>query len=249
MSILLTKFTRQQVTGPVLKGATQLYNSNYGKWDKISGFEGNVKLSARKLKEDFLPENADVVYHNVTVDGILAGHVFACRWKFNNKQVCWVTQLVVSRDHRNMGLASSLLRSLRTDVDDLYGIMSSHPAAVTATAKAFGSHIEKISLRLIKEDGDAIMKASPVAYIKEATLCGSLINADDQSGLVLGVNTSFYVDHTEPLEALKTVREDWAWPFGDLPDGHEYLLILEGRGLRSRSRSSSRDPPGVLGSL
>lgn len=99
---------------------------------------GNVKLSARKLKEDFLPENADVVYHNVTVDGILAGHVFACRWKFNNKQVCWVTQLVVSRDHRNMGLASSLLRSLRTDVDDLYGIMSSHPAAVTATAKAFG---------------------------------------------------------------------------------------------------------------
>ncbi|KAL5894805.1 hypothetical protein ACKVWC_000024 [Pyricularia oryzae] len=231
MSILLTKFTRQQVTGPVLKGATQLYNSNYGKWDKISGFEGNVKLSARKLKEDFLPENADVVYHNVTVDGILAGHVFACRWKFNNKQVCWVTQLVVSRDHRNMGLASSLLRSLRTDVDDLY------------------AHIEKISLRLIKEDGDAIMKASPVAYIKEATLCGSLINADDQSGLVLGVNTSFYVDHTEPLEALKTVREDWAWPFGDLPDGHEYLLILEGRGLRSRSRSSSRDPPGVLGSL
>ncbi|KAI6463129.1 hypothetical protein MCOR16_009094 [Pyricularia oryzae] len=123
-------------------------------------------------------------------------------------------------------------------------IMSSHPAAVTATAKAFGYH-----LRLIKEDGDAIMKPSPVAYIKEATLCGSLVNADDQSGLVLGVNTSFYVDHTEPLEALKTVREDWAWPFGDLPDGHEYLLILEGRGLRSRSRSSSRDPPGVLGGL
>ncbi|KAI7910167.1 hypothetical protein M0657_011491 [Pyricularia oryzae] len=244
MSIVLTKFDRRQVTDPVLKGATRLYSSNYGKWDKKSGFEGQVKLSERRLKEDFLPENADAVYHNVTVDGILAGHVFACRWKVNDKQVCWVTQLVVNRDHRNRGLASTLLRSLRTDKDDLYGIMSSHPAAITAAAKAFG-----FNLSLIKEDGNAIMKASPVVYIKKAVLCGSLVNADDQSGLVLGVNTSFYVDHTEPLEALKIVKEDGDWPFGELPDGHEYLLILESRGLRSRSRSSSHDRGGALGGL
>lgn len=104
----------------------------------LTSLTGQVKLSERRLKEDFLPENADAVYHNVTVDGILAGHVFACRWKVNDKQVCWVTQLVVNRDHRNRGLASTLLRSLRTDKDDLYGIMSSHPAAITAAAKAFG---------------------------------------------------------------------------------------------------------------
>lgn len=40
MSIVLTKFDRRQVTDPVLKGATRLYSSNYGKWDKKSGFEG-----------------------------------------------------------------------------------------------------------------------------------------------------------------------------------------------------------------
>lgn len=75
----------------------------------------------------------------VTVDGSLAGNAFACRWKWDGKTVCWVTQLVVKKDYRDNGLASGLLRSLRETTDDIYGIMSSHPAACLAAAKSFGS--------------------------------------------------------------------------------------------------------------
>ena len=73
------------------------------------------------------------------MDGSLAGNAFACRWVYDNKSVCWVTQLVVHQDYRERGLAMGLLNQLRHYDDDVYGLMSSHPAACLAAAKAFGS--------------------------------------------------------------------------------------------------------------
>jgi hypothetical protein len=85
------------------------------------------------------------------------------------------------------------------------------------------------------------MGASPILYVRTARLCGSLFNPEDTSGLVSSVDTSFFVDHTEPLEALVWVREEFEWPLGELSDGHEFLLILEGRRRgRSKVRSSPR---------
>ena len=83
-------------------------------------------------------------YVRVTVDGCLAGHAIACRWMYEGKTVCWVTQLVVHQDYRERGLAMALLNLLRHDDDDIYGIMSSHPAACLAAAKAFGSELHVI---------------------------------------------------------------------------------------------------------
>lgn len=82
------------------------------------------------------------------------------------------------------------------------------------------------------------MSTSPIPYIRKAELCGIIFNADDTSGIVSGVNTHFFVDHTEPLEALAVVEIEWQWPLGKLPDGHEYLLILPAKQRRSRSRSA-----------
>ena len=84
------------------------------------------------------------------------------------------------------------------------------------------------------------MKASPVSYIRDAKLCGAVFDTADSSGLVSGVNTGFFVDHEEPLEALAHVRQSWQWPLGELPDGYEYLLVLRSKIRRSRSRSSTR---------
>ena len=101
-----------------------------------------MKLSACRLRQQYLPNATATVasyYTMVTVDGNLAGNAFACRWKWNDKTVCWVTQLVVHKDCRDNGLASDLLRTLREPTDDIYGIMSSHPAACLAAAKSFGS--------------------------------------------------------------------------------------------------------------
>lgn len=188
----------------------------------------------------------------VTVDGCLAGNAFACRWAYDNKTVCWITQLVVHQDYRERRLAMSLLTQLRHDNDDIYGIMSSHPAACLAAAKAFGSKhitsvvnptlnilgsINTVRLDYIKEHAEEMMKASPIPYVKNARLCGSLFNPDDASGLVSSVDTGFWVDHSGPLEALAWARDVVDWPLGELHDGHEFLLLLE---VRRRTRSTSR---------
>ncbi len=125
-----------------------------------------------------------------------------------------------------------LLNHLRHDDDDIYGLMSSHPLAA---AKAFGSEcllvfvvnpmlnivgsISTVRLDFLKDYAESIMKASPIRYVKDAKLRGSLFNPEDTSGLVSSVNTGFWVDHTEPLQALAWARDTLPWPLGDfIPD-------------------------------
>ena len=98
-----------------------------------------MKLSKNRLRAQYLPGNALCSYVRVTIEDRLAGNAFACRWSYQDKTVCWVTQLVVHSDFRMRGLAASLLNQLRQDDDAIYGLMSSHPAACLAAAKAFGS--------------------------------------------------------------------------------------------------------------
>ena len=102
--------------------------------------------------------------------------------------------------------------------------------------------ISAAQLDFIKEHAEEMMKASPVRYVKEAKLRGRLFNPEDLSGLVSSVDTGFWVDHTEALEALELVRDEGDWPLGDLHDGHEFLVILESK-RRSRSRSRSTPSP------
>jgi hypothetical protein len=95
-------------------------------------------MSKDRLRAQCLPPGAECSYVTVTVDGHLAGNAFACRWKCNAQNICWVTQLVVDRNYRERGLAVGLLTELKLDDDDIYGLVSSHPAACLAAAKAFG---------------------------------------------------------------------------------------------------------------
>jgi len=73
------------------------------------------------------------------VNGHLAGNAFACRWSVDGRTICWITQLVVHHDYRERGLATGLLDEVRLDGDDVYGVMSSHPAACLAASRAFKS--------------------------------------------------------------------------------------------------------------
>lgn len=98
-----------------------------------------VRLSGQRLREKLLPESAQTSITRVAVNGNLAGHAFVCRWACAGKQICWITQLVIGKHYREQGLATCLLTSLRKDEDDVFGIMSSHPAACLTAAKAFGS--------------------------------------------------------------------------------------------------------------
>lgn len=98
-----------------------------------------MRLNAKRLRDQCLPEGTNSSYSSVRIDGNLAGHAFACRWSSGGKNVCWITQLVVHRDYRMRGLARALLVLLMEDTDDIFGVVSSHPAACMAAATSFGS--------------------------------------------------------------------------------------------------------------
>lgn len=95
-------------------------------------------MSADRLRAQCLPEGSRGTYVMATVEGVLAGNAFACRWEYEGRQVCWITQLVVHSDYRERRLASLLLSNLIDNDDDILGIMSSHPAACKALVKAIG---------------------------------------------------------------------------------------------------------------
>ncbi|KAK9241986.1 hypothetical protein V1506DRAFT_509881 [Lipomyces tetrasporus] len=262
---LYEKFEGGQVTDDMLAEASVLFNENYGIWGneaaKLGAFAkpgSRVRLSKDRLRCQYLPEGAACSYVRVTVDGHLAGNAFACRWISNGRTVCWITQLVVHLDFRERGLACGLLNQLREDDDDIYGLMSSHPAACMAAAKVFGSKvhvaltivigtkfvtdsINLVNLDFIRKYTEAVMKVSPISYVKDAKLRGSLFDPGDTSGRISSVDTNFFVDHAEPLEALAWVRQEFEWPLGELLEGNEFVIILEvRRRARSRSRSASR---------
>ncbi|KND91832.1 hypothetical protein TOPH_03363, partial [Tolypocladium ophioglossoides CBS 100239] len=236
-----------QVTEDMLEHAAQLFSENYGIWGqpppsgRSSGKPGNrVKMSASRLRAQCLPAGSRSSYARVTVDGVLAGNAFACRWRYKGRQVFWVTQLVVHRDYRERRLATTLLLALLENDDDIFGIMSSHPAACKALAKAFGNFVfPHVPLDFARQHAADVMAGSPVSYIKGAKLCGSLFHPGDTTGLRCGVDSDFFVDHTEPLEALAWFKEMGEWPLGDLPDGHEFLLLFE-LARRRRSRPLQR---------
>lgn len=138
--------------------------------------------------------------------------------------------------------------------------MSSHPAACLAAAKAFGGNKHTNPLHydsethclfrwyhlvptdFIRDNANSVMKQSPIEYVRKAVPRGKLFEPYDASGVISFVYTDFFVDHTEPLEALRWVRQEGPeWPLSELLDGHEFLLIMETRHRsRSRSRSASK---------
>jgi hypothetical protein len=87
-----------------------------------------------------------------------------------------------------------------------------------------------VSLDLIGEMAESILKASPVPYVRNAKVRGKLFNPEySSSGLVSFMDTAFYVDHSEPLEALERVRESKDWHLDELLDGLEFLLLFEAK--------------------
>lgn len=96
-----------------------------------------------------------------------------------------------------------------------------------------------VNLDLIRHHAAAIMEASPVKYVREANLHGALFE-ETQDGSISSADTNFFVDHDEPLQALQLVLDrDISWPFGELTEGHEFLMIVGQPSLGLDERNSS----------
>ena len=129
----------------MLLQAAKLFSENYGIWGPRGPRPGErVRFTRGRLREQCRPEGARNTYVRVKHNSEVVGHALAGRWTAEDgRMVCWVTQLVVKEGYRERGLATGLLRHLSEGSDDVYGIMSSHPATCLAAISAFMGTLDK----------------------------------------------------------------------------------------------------------
>lgn len=218
------------ISEDMIMSAARLFSENYGTWSNGK----RVKMSPSKLKEMLLPsfEGAQHFHVRALVDDELVGHDFATRWPFEGKQTCWVTQLVVRKDFRRKGYATAMLRKLRAGTDGpdwACGILSSHAGAVRAVLRTFGGlGLEDFSLDFTHIWACRVMPSCPIAYVRTAQVHEKVISDTKGDANASVAFTDFHVDHNEPEEALDIVRRDGLpWPFGRLPEGHEFLALTQ----------------------
>lgn len=70
-----------------------------------------------------------------------------------------------------------------------------------------------------------ILDKSPVTYIKDKELNGSIFDDECRTGAISSVLTNFYTNHDEALEALVEYKRT-GWVLGELLNSNEFLIIL-----------------------
>ncbi len=88
--------------------------------------------------------------------------------------------------------------------------------------------MRRFDVSFLKANAQQILDTTSIEYLKTALPRGSLFQDDAAEGVISTVFTKFYVDHGEPLAALKQWQDihEMSWPLGELPEGHEFLCIL-----------------------
>ncbi|KAG9235705.1 hypothetical protein BJ875DRAFT_373693, partial [Amylocarpus encephaloides] len=78
---------------------------------------------------------------------------------------------------------------------NIYGLISSYPAIYLAATKVFrGKYIKVLYYRIIE--------ASPIGYIKDTKLCGSIFSSSNTNDLISYINLGFFINYTKLLKAL-----------------------------------------------
>lgn len=81
--------------------------------------------------------------------------------------------------------------------------------------------------------------ASPVKYVRNMELHGSLFEDKCLSGAVSSVFTNLYFDHTNLFITFPRDQSPRPWPLGDLLEGHEFLIIMPASGTSNLSDDDS----------
>ncbi|KAI9062024.1 hypothetical protein FKP32DRAFT_1604481 [Trametes sanguinea] len=240
-----------------LKACAVLFSQNYGVWAANVPAPlkpgARVRMSAAKLRQECMPDLGNSCISLCFLQGELVGHACATKWLYNEGSsppesyllhskpnrsgfAGWVTQLVVDARYRRRHIATEMIRMLRRhpwfkDVT-VMGIASSHPAACNALCNLFDVEIREVDLSFMKQHAAAVLGCSTPRFLKSAPVRGAFLGIPGGS---YSADTSFFVDHAESLEILQTYVAEEKWPFGELLDGHEFLVLL-----RSTRSSSSR---------
>ncbi|EGN96412.1 hypothetical protein SERLA73DRAFT_186155 [Serpula lacrymans var. lacrymans S7.3] len=169
-------------------------------------------MNASKLKSQCLSDPEHGFLTSCFVGENLVGQAFAATWDYRGGSIGWITQLVVDRDYRRRHIATTLLQHLQSDPVfgsvSAFGVASSGPATCHILAKLVDVPISNIDTKFISDNAERFLKSTTVHYLKSDELRGSLFGSYREVGGVFSVFTSFYIDHTEPLEILKSIQQD-----------------------------------------
>ncbi|KAL1945726.1 hypothetical protein VTO73DRAFT_1728 [Trametes versicolor] len=220
------------ITDEQLKACATLFSNSYGVWAPNAPAPlkpgARVRMSPAKLRKECLSDPDKSLIVTCTLEGGLVGHACITKWRYQQGYVGWVTQLVVDNEHRRRHIATDMLRMLKqyhpwVDNVTIMGIASSHPAACNSLCNLFDGNTRDVDLPFITLHAAAALRCSPIPYLSAAPPCGALAGTPGGS---YSANTSFFVDHTEPLGILQSYVKGDKWAFGELLDGHEFLVLI-----------------------
>lgn len=195
-----------------IEECAELFSLFYGKYNAQSKTRPGeqVKMGPRYYKQHYC--KPDFYIAMAKEEEKLVGQAFYIRKKYEEYGVItWVLQLVVDKNYRKQGIASTLLRSIWGFSDDYaWGLATANPCTVktleSATFRKCRPAVIRKNLRAIKLIGNDTTFVSPDAY--DVTNCTSQ------------VNTGFFVDNTE-----FQVEDACEKYLGKLKPGHEWLAF------------------------
>jgi hypothetical protein len=202
------------VTELDLQRTSKLFSENYGVWSK-HGIKPNNKicLNSTRLKSQCLfDDNCGLIQY--IKDMKLLGHSYFRIFDIDTdnkvgKCIC-ITQLVVSKEHCNQRIATTLLSSLVNSNIITMCMLTSHPYSIKAMECAFGYKCVKDE-KFIKY----LQKIANIPYFTKGIL---KINENQ-----CVINTSFYIDHTKTNNYVST---DSNWKLGLLNEGDEFVAVI-----------------------
>ncbi|MGN0389517.1 MAG: GNAT family N-acetyltransferase [Wujia sp.] len=196
-----------------LEECSDLFSSFYGKYSKASNKRPGeqVKLSSSYYKRNYCKPGFFVAL--ARSNGKLVGQAFYIRKSYESYGVMtWVLQLVVDKNYRKQGIASTLLRSIWGFSDDFaWGLATANPCTVrtleSATFRKCKPTVIRKNLRAVKLIGN------DTGFVNEQKYY--VTNSASQ------VNTGFFVDNSE-----FEINEDTCDKYlGTLKPGYEWLAF------------------------
>lgn len=222
--IVYTNVSTLQLSDEQLEKCAALFSENYGNYSLRSQIRPgeNVRMGVAYYRNNYVREDYSAA---LAQDGEkIVGQAFYIRKSYADSGIMtWIVQLVVDRDYRQKGIASTLLHSIWGFSDDYaWGLASANPCTVRTLESAT---MRRCSPYIIKRHiGDIRKMTFDIGFVDETAL--EVSDHDSQ------VNSHFDVDNSEfsgveeyesRLGVLKPGREWLAFTFRDQPiDLDEY---------------------------
>jgi GNAT superfamily N-acetyltransferase len=218
MSLIgLVVFPHDRVSESVLEACSYNFSNYYGIWQDKS--RGRVKMSKAALARSYLDKDSQlVVAFDESLDNII-GHAFfkVFHSEVVNREVTWITQLVVRSEYRGQKVAQRMLNAAIAPTVGCAGLVTSHPHAVKALERAMRKKVDPAMCKILAAK---VIEESRIEYLKYRDFVFH--------GNSCLVNTAFAVDHAEPEAALAALVDTNTadWVLGSLLDGHEFVAVI-----------------------